>query len=51
MKAHGGVPVIVSPMERRGFDEQGKVDFDYRPVHMYTLTDEVDVVPLKKRTY
>ncbi|HMM76787.1 MAG TPA: succinate dehydrogenase flavoprotein subunit [Gammaproteobacteria bacterium] len=33
------------------FDHQGKVSFDYRPVHMYTLTDEVDVVPLKKRTY
>jgi succinate dehydrogenase / fumarate reductase flavoprotein subunit len=32
-------------------DEQGKVSFDYRPVHMYTLTDEVEVVPLKKRTY
>jgi len=32
-------------------DESGKVSFDYRPVHMYTLTDEVEVVPLKKRTY
>jgi succinate dehydrogenase / fumarate reductase flavoprotein subunit len=29
----------------------GDVRFDYRPVHMYTLTDEVDVVPLKKRVY
>ena len=25
IRAHGGVPVIVSPMERRNFDEQGKV--------------------------
>jgi succinate dehydrogenase / fumarate reductase flavoprotein subunit len=31
--------------------ETGEVVFDYRPVHMYTLTDEVDVVPPKKRTY
>ncbi len=29
----------------------GEVTFDYRDVHMYTLTDEVDVVPLKKRVY
>jgi succinate dehydrogenase / fumarate reductase flavoprotein subunit len=28
-----------------------KVNFDYRPVHMYTLTDEVKVVPPKKRVY
>jgi succinate dehydrogenase / fumarate reductase, flavoprotein subunit len=32
-------------------DGSGNVAFDYRPVHMYTLTDEVEVVPLKKRTY
>ncbi len=32
-------------------DEKGNVTFEYRPVHMYTLTDEVDVVPLKKRVY
>ncbi|MES3021856.1 MAG: rhamnogalacturonan acetylesterase [Pseudomonadota bacterium] len=25
VRAHGGVPVIISPMERRNFDEQGKV--------------------------
>ena len=31
--------------------DSGEVVFDYRPVHMYTLTDEVDVVPPKKRTY
>jgi succinate dehydrogenase / fumarate reductase flavoprotein subunit len=30
---------------------EGKVDFDYRPVHMYTLSDEVQVFPPKKRTY
>ena len=28
-----------------------KVKIDYRPVHMYTLTDEVDVIPPKKRVY
>ena len=27
------------------------VSFDYRPVHMYTLTDEVEVFPPKKRVY
>ncbi len=32
-------------------DEQGEVTFDYRPVHMYTLTDEVEVIPPKKRVY
>ena len=30
---------------------KGKVDFDYRPVHMYTLTDEAEVIPPKKRVY
>ncbi|MCP4487070.1 MAG: succinate dehydrogenase flavoprotein subunit [Gammaproteobacteria bacterium] len=32
-------------------DEAGKVNFDYRPVHMYTLTDEAEVIPPKKRVY
>ncbi|OOG39575.1 succinate dehydrogenase flavoprotein subunit [Rhodanobacter sp. C06] len=32
-------------------DENGKTSFDYRPVHMFTLTDEVEVVPPKKRVY
>lgn len=32
-------------------DEAGKTSFDFRPVHMYTLTDEVEVVPPKKRVY
>jgi succinate dehydrogenase / fumarate reductase flavoprotein subunit len=32
-------------------DEKGNVTLDYRPVHMYTLTDEVAVVPPKKRVY
>ncbi len=32
-------------------NEKTEVTIDYRPVHMYTLTDEVDVVPLKKRVY
>ncbi|MEM1412783.1 MAG: succinate dehydrogenase flavoprotein subunit [Pseudomonadota bacterium] len=31
--------------------EKGKVDIDYRPVHMYTLTDDVEVVPPKARVY
>ena len=29
----------------------GTVKLGTRPVHMYTLTDEVDVVPLQKRVY
>jgi succinate dehydrogenase / fumarate reductase, flavoprotein subunit len=29
----------------------GQVSIDYRPVHMYTLTDEVEVVPLQDRKY
>ena len=32
-------------------DENGKTSFDYRPVHMFTLSDEVEVVPPKKRVY
>ena len=32
-------------------DEAGKTTIDYRPVHMYTLSKDVDVVPLKARTY
>ncbi len=32
-------------------DDSGKVKFDYRPVHMYTLTDECEVIPPKKRVY
>ncbi|MCT4635736.1 MAG: succinate dehydrogenase flavoprotein subunit [Rickettsiales bacterium] len=32
-------------------DSKGKVKIDYRPVHQYTLTDEVKVVPPKKRVY
>ena len=31
--------------------EDGKVTIDYRPVHTYTLTDEVDYFPPKKRVY
>jgi succinate dehydrogenase / fumarate reductase flavoprotein subunit len=29
----------------------GQVAIDYRPVHMYTLTDDVEVVPPKARVY
>ncbi len=32
-------------------DEQGRVSLDYRPVHMYTLSDDVEVVPPKARVY
>ena len=32
-------------------NSDGKVQIDYRPVHMTTMTDEVDVVPPKKRVY
>jgi len=32
-------------------NDQGEVNFEYRPVHMYTLTDEVEVFPPKKRVY
>jgi succinate dehydrogenase / fumarate reductase flavoprotein subunit len=29
----------------------GKVKIEYKPVHLYTLTDEVEVFPPKKRVY
>jgi len=32
-------------------DDNGKVRFDYRPVHMYTLSDECEVIPPKERVY
>ena len=32
-------------------DENGQVRIDYRPVHQQTLTDEVQPIPPKKRTY
>jgi succinate dehydrogenase / fumarate reductase, flavoprotein subunit len=32
-------------------DSANRTRLDYRPVHMYTLTDEVEMVPLKARTY
>lgn len=32
-------------------DDKGATTLDYRPVHMYTLTDEVEAVPPKARTY
>ena len=27
------------------------IKIDYRPVHLYTLTDDVDVIPPKERVY
>ena len=32
-------------------NEAGRVTFDYRPVHLYTLTDEAEAIPPKVRTY
>jgi len=32
-------------------DDGGQVSFDYRPVHMYTLSDECEVIPPKERVY
>ncbi len=32
-------------------DDKGQVTFNYRPVHMYTLTDEIQVIPPKPRVY
>jgi succinate dehydrogenase / fumarate reductase flavoprotein subunit len=32
-------------------DDQGQVEFKYRPVHQDTLTDEVDSIPPKARVY
>jgi succinate dehydrogenase / fumarate reductase flavoprotein subunit len=33
------------------FDDKGKVTLDYRPVHTYTLTDEVSYIKPKARVY
>jgi succinate dehydrogenase / fumarate reductase flavoprotein subunit len=32
-------------------DATGRVSFDYRPVHLATMTDEVEAIPPKTRTY
>jgi len=32
-------------------DASGKITLDYRPVHMYTMTDEIEVIPPKERVY
>jgi succinate dehydrogenase / fumarate reductase flavoprotein subunit len=32
-------------------DERNKVRLDYRPVHMYTLSNEIQVIPPKARVY
>ena len=31
--------------------EDDKITIDYRPVHLYTLTDDVEVIPPKERVY
>jgi succinate dehydrogenase / fumarate reductase flavoprotein subunit len=33
------------------YDENGAVKITYRPVHEYTLTDEVSYFPPKARVY
>ena len=33
------------------YSDSNDITFDYRPVHMYTLTDECEVIPPKKRVY
>jgi len=32
-------------------NDKGECSFDYRPVHLNTMTDEVETVPPKKRVY
>jgi succinate dehydrogenase / fumarate reductase flavoprotein subunit len=32
-------------------DEQGKVEISYRPVHLYTMGDDVEVVAPQARVY
>ena len=32
-------------------DHDGNVRLDYRPVHLDTLTDDVETIPLKARVY
>jgi succinate dehydrogenase / fumarate reductase, flavoprotein subunit len=32
-------------------DERGRVRLDYRPVHLYTLTNDVEAIPPKARVY
>ena len=58
VRAHGGTPVIVSPMERRGFDEQGKVRgslADYaeasRQAAAELNTPFIDLNAMSKRLY
>ncbi len=42
------LPLSSSGLTRRSMDQ---IKLDTRPVHMYTLTDEVKPVPLMKRVY
>jgi succinate dehydrogenase / fumarate reductase flavoprotein subunit len=34
-----------------GVDGKGKANFEFRPVHMQPMTQDVDAVPPKARTY
>ncbi|HUR58060.1 MAG TPA: rhamnogalacturonan acetylesterase, partial [Opitutaceae bacterium] len=58
VRAHGGTPVIISPVERRGFDEQGKVRgslADYaeasRQAAAELNTPFIDLNAMSKRLY
>ena len=35
----------------QSLDTYGNVSIDYRPVHMYTLSEDVEVIPPKARVY
>jgi succinate dehydrogenase / fumarate reductase flavoprotein subunit len=35
----------------QSMDEKGHVSIDYRPVHLYTLSDDVEMVPPVPRVY
>lgn len=43
--------IWVEANDKSGKDSSCSVKIDYRPVHMNTLTNEVETVPLKKRVY
>ena len=44
----GGCGVVVAQWEG---GKGGAVKIDYRPVHEYTLTDDVEYIKPKKRVY
>ena len=40
-----------NPLTRSYESNGGDVKIDYRPVHMYTLSDDIEVIPPKARVY